>query len=272
MAQRPARSSSRAKRPRHASVGTDGIRSVHRVAPDRWLHKEAPRGSRSGEKGYGELRAVRVPPRVISTLKGWVTSPEQVRPLARLIRDMLFANAYYHAQQKQARWAAGAARDPHYKQSPEDPGALGPLRRLVDEVIASLETLIDWPFPPIELKELDAKLRPTGRNMKLSRLDENRRRTFEIARQALLGIQRELHEATRRPRGRKARLVKPFRVAPFSLARGLPTLARRRELVRMLRDEIFALHPDRKTRQRAAKTQAGRLAHLTIGSIPLLAE
>jgi len=209
---------------------------------------------------------------VISTLERWVTSPEQVRPLARLIRGMIFANAYYDAQQKWARWAAGTARDPHHKQSPEDPGALGPLRKLVDEVIANLETLRDWQFPPIELKELDAKLRPTRRIVKLSRLDENRRRTFERARQGLLGIQRELHDATRRPRGRKARLVKPFGVAPFSLVRGLPTPARRRELVRMLHEEIFALHPDRKTRQRAAKAHAGRLAHLTIGSIPLLAE
>jgi len=272
MARPQARSSRRAKRPRHVSVATDGIRSVHGVAQDRWLHKEAPRGSRSGEKVYGELRAVRVPQRVISTLERWVTSPEQVRPLARLIRGMIFANAYYDAQQKRARWAAGTARDPHYKQSPEDPGALGPLRKLVDEVIAKLETLRDWQFPPIELKELDAKLRPTGRIVKLSRLDENRRRTFERARQALLGIQAELHEATRRPRGRKAGLVKPFGVAPFPLARGLPTPARRRELVRMLHEEIFALHPDRKTRQRTAKAQAGRLAHLTIDSIPLLAD
>src|SRR5215831_2878741 len=272
MARRPARSSSRAKRARHASVGTDGIRSVHRVAPDRWLYKEAPRGSRS-EKGYGELRAVRVPPRVISTLKEWGTSQEQLRPLARLIRDMLFAYAYYHAQQTQPRWAAGTAREPHYKQIPENPGALGPLRKRLDEVIANLETLRDWQFrPPIELEELDAKLKPTGRIVKLSRLDENLRRTFERARQALLGTQRELHDATRRPRGRKAGLVKPFGVAPFSLARGLPTPARRRELVRMLRDEIFALHPDRKTRRREAKAQAGRLAHLIIGSLPLLAD
>jgi len=192
--------------------------------------------------------------------------------LAKLIRDMIFANAYYHVQQRRARWAAGTAREPHYKQSPEDPGALGPLRKLVDKVIANLETLRDWQFPPIELKELDAKLRPTRRIMKLSRLDENRRRTFERARQALLGIQRELHEATRRPRGRKAGLVKPFGVAPFPLARGLPTPARRRELVRMLHEEIFALHPDRETRQRAAKAQAGHLAHLIIGSLPLLAD
>jgi len=126
MARPQARLSRGAKRPRHVSVATDGIRSVHRVAQDRWLHKKAPRGSRSAEKVYGELRAMRVPPRVISTLEGWGTSPEQVRPLARLIRGMIFAKVYYDAQQKRARWAAGTARDPHYKQSPEDPGALGP--------------------------------------------------------------------------------------------------------------------------------------------------
>jgi hypothetical protein len=64
----------------------------------------------------------------------------------------------------QARWLAGRARDPHYTRTPEKPGALRPIRELVDRVVADLERLITWQFtPPIVRHELNAKLKPTGR-------------------------------------------------------------------------------------------------------------
>ncbi len=271
MASARPRSSSGVRRPRRTSGATDGVQSIHRGPQDRWLRTGAKRRSQSWEEVRRELHALRVPQRVISTLEGWRTSPEQGRSLARLIRDMMLANAYYRALQKVARWAAGTARDPHYGQSPENPGVLGPVRKLVDQVLADLKTLKDWRFsPPITVEELDANFTPTGRTMQLSQLDEDIRETFERARQELLGIQSALHDATQRPRGRKARLVKPFAVPVFSPARALPTRARRRELVRMLAEKIFVLHPDHTKHSRPARADAGRLARIIIDSIPLL--
>ena len=164
-----------------------------------------------------------------------------------------------------SRRAAGRARDPHYTRTPEEPGALRPIRQRVDRVVADLERLINWQFtPPIELHELDAKLKPTGRIARLSRLDEGMRDAFETARSALLGVRATLREATDRHRGRKATLVQPFRVSALT-ARAAPlTPARRRELERRLRDELLRFHPDRKTRPRAARLDVGRLA-LRIG-------
>jgi hypothetical protein len=172
---------------------------------------------------------------------------------------------------KGAKWAAGTARDPHYKRTPEEPGALRPLLDIVDRVISDLEHLRKWKFtPPIELHELDAKLERTGRQVRLSRLDEALREAFEKARKELLRVRETLRQDTHRPRGRKATLVQPHRVSARSRSSERPKPVRRRELVRMVRAQILALHPDGKKPPRAARAQANRLAGDLIDSIPVL--
>ena len=191
-----------------------------------------------------------------------------LEPLLRLIRDIVFSNAVHRARTTQVRRAAGRARDPHYGRTPEEPGALRPIRELVDRVVADLERLINWQFaPPIELQELDAKLKPTGRIVRLARLDEGMREAFETARRALLGVQAMLHEATDRHRGRKATLVQPSRVSVLRSRPEPPTPARRRDLERRLRDELLQLHPARKRNPHAARVEAGRLARRIGNSI-----
>jgi hypothetical protein len=119
----------------------------------------------------------------------------------------------------------------------------------VDRVVADLERLINWQFaPPIELQELDAKLTPTGRIVRVARLNEGVREVFGTARRALLGVQARLHEVTDRSRGRKATLVQPFRVSAFRARAARPMPARRRDLERQLRDELLRLRPKRTTR------------------------
>lgn len=232
---------------------------------DSWLQRGARRGRRTSAEQTRQLRALRVPAHVCATLQQWAASPDTLEPLLRLIRDIVFSNAVHQARTTDARRAAGRARDPHYTRTPEEPGALRPIRQLVDRVVADLERLITWQFtPPIELHELDAKLKPTGRIARLARLDEGVRDAFETARSALLGLRATLHEGTDRHRGRKATLVQPP-VSTLAARATRPTPARRRELERRLRDELLRLHPARKRNPRAARLDVGRLA-LRIGN------
>jgi len=171
---------------------------------------------------------------------------------------------------KRAKWAAGTARDPHHKLTPEEPGALRPLLDIVERVISDLERLSQWKFnPPIVLHERDAGKRKR-RRVRLSRLDEAIREAFEKARQELLWVRENLRKDTQRPRGRKATLVQPYRVSALSRSTERPKPVRRRELARMVRAQILALHPDREKRPRAARAEAGRLARDVIDKIPIL--
>jgi hypothetical protein len=215
-----------------------------------------------------QLQTLRVPKDVCQTLQQWAASPAMLDPLLRLIRDIVGSNAVHRALMTEARRAAGRARDPHYKQTPEEPGALRPLRELLDRVVADLERLINWQFtPPIELQELDAKLEPTDSIIRVARLDEGVRETFETARSALLGVQAMLHDVTDRSRGRKATLVQPFRVSALRARAAPPRPARRRDLERLLRDELLRLRPKRMTRPRAAPVDVDRLARRIGNSI-----
>jgi hypothetical protein len=200
---------------------------------------------------------LRIPDEIAETLQQWAASPAMLEPLLRLIRAIAFPNAVHRARTTQARWAAGRARDSHYAGTLEEPGALRPLRDLVDGVVADLERLIAWQFtPPIEFHELDAKLQPTGRIVS-AQLDESMRQAFETARSALLGVRTTLHAVTDRQRGRKVTLVLPFSGSTLT-PRVRPTPARRRELERLLRDELLRLHPDRTTP--GARVDVDRLA------------
>lgn len=210
---------------------------------------------------------------VFATVQLWARSPDHLEPLLRLVRDIVFSNAVHRAEVKRAEWAAGTARDPHYKLTPEEPGALRPLLDIVERALLDLEHLIQWQFdPPIELHELDAKHKPTRRRVRLSRLDEALREAFEKARKELLWVREILRKDTQRPRGRKATLVQPYRVSVRSRSPERPKPARRRELARMVCAQILALHPDRKKRPRAARVEADRLAGDIIASIPVLNE
>ena len=235
---------------------------------DPWLQHAAPRRPSTWAEQRRQFRALRVPADAYETLQRWAASPDDLEPVCRLVREIVFSNAVHRAHLKRARWAAGTARDPHYKRLPENPGALRPILALVGRVVADLERLINWEFdPPIELHELGATLKPTRRTVRLSRLDENIRGAFEGARRALLAVRANLREATRRGRGRKATLVQPFRVSAIKSPTEPPTPVRRRQLERMLRDQILRLHPDRGTPPRAARADAGRLARRLIASI-----
>jgi hypothetical protein len=236
--------------------------------PDSWLKRGARRGRPTSAKQARQLTALRVPKDVCQTLQRWAASPVALEPLLRLIRNIFFSNAVHQARMTQARWLAGRARDPHYTGTPEAPGALQPLRKLVDQVVADLERLINWQFtPPLVLHELDAKLKPTGRIVRLARLDKGVRDGFERARSAVLGLQAALHEVTDRHRGRKVTLVQPFPVSTLTTRAARPTPARRRELVRRIGDELLRLHPKRTTHPRTARLAAGRLARCIGNSI-----
>jgi len=207
---------------------------------------------------------------VYDTLRRWVTSPVELEPVLRLITNIVLSNAVHRAWGKAGRWAAGAARDPHHKQTPEVPGALRPILTLVEGVIGDLERLIHWEFtPPIVLHELDATLKPTRRTVRLSRLDEGIRAAFETARRALLPVHDNLQTATHRDRGRKPTLVQPGPVSALRIPTGSPPPARRRQLERLLRDQILLLHPPRKMGPRTARVEAGRIAGRLIDSIRL---
>src|SRR5262245_34360654 len=108
---------------------------------DPWLRKGSRHGPRSWTELERTLRSLRVPKTVVTMLRRWNASPEHAEPVVRLIRDIVFTNAVYRAQLKGARWAAGTARDPHVKETPEIPGALGPVLARVERTIADLEAL-----------------------------------------------------------------------------------------------------------------------------------
>src|SRR5712691_7307483 len=123
--------------------------------PDAWLQRGARRGPRTWAQQKRRFRALRVPGEVVETVQHWVRSPDTLEPLFRVVRDIVFSNAVHRARSKDARWAAGTARDPHHRLTPEHPGALRPLVELLERVIADLERLRQWEFtPPIELHEL----------------------------------------------------------------------------------------------------------------------
>jgi len=232
---------------------------------DPWLQRGARR--RTSAEQTSQLRVLRIPNEVRETLQQWATSPAALEPLLRLIRDILFSNAVHQAHMTGARRIAGRARDPHYKQTLEEPGVLWPIRQRVDRVVADLEWLISWRFtPPIERHELDAKLKPI-RTVRSNRLDKGMHDAFETARSALLEVQGQLHQVTDRSRGRKATLVQPFRVSAFRARPARPLPARRRDLERLLRDKLLRLHPDQTTRPRAARLDVGRLARRIGNSI-----
>ena len=236
---------------------------------DRWLTQAARRPS-TWIQLKQQFRALRVPADVYTTLQRWVASPVELEPLFRLVRDLVFANAVHRARGKHRKWAAGAARDPHYQLTPETPGALRPILDVLDGVIADLERLSRWEVtPPITLHELDATLTLTGRTVRLSRLDEHLQEAFETARRTLLPVREHLRAATQRHPGRKATLVQPRRVSALRVPTESPPPVRRRQLERRLRDQILLLHPSRQTGPRAARVDAGRLAHDIIDAIPL---
>ncbi len=242
---------------------------------DAWLQKATPRGPWTWAELKRQFRALRVPAAecktLCKTLQQWGASPDDLEPLLRLVRDIVLSNAVHRAAMKRAKWAAGTARDPHYKLTPEKPGALRSLLDIVERVIADLERLIQWKFTPaIVLHELDAKLKRTHRTVRLSRLDEASREAFGKARQELLGVRENLRKDTQRRRGQKATLVQPHRVSTRSRTPELPRPARRRELARTIRAQILALHPNRKKPPRAARAMADRLAGDIIASIPVL--
>lgn len=238
---------------------------------DPWLHR-APRGPWTWAELKRQFRAV-VPAAerttLCETLQQWGASPEDLKPLLQLIRAIVFSNAVHRAEMKRATWAAGTARDPHYKATPEEPGALRPLRDRVERVTAELEQLTQWEFTPPIVLDAQHK-RPARRRVRLSRLDEAIRETFEKARKELLGVRAMLRRDTQRPRGRKATLVQPYRVSARSRSPELPKPARRGELMRRVGAQILAIHPERTTRPRAARAQAASLARDIIAAIPVL--
>lgn len=250
-------------RPRSASVTAPaGMR-------DSWLQKARPRGPWTWAELKRQFGVLRVPAHICRTVRQWGASPDDLEPLLRLLRGIVLSNAVHRAAMKRAKWAAGTARDPHHKLTPEEPGALRPLLDIVERVISDLEHLIQWKFnPPIVLHERDAKRK--RRRVRLSRLDEAIREAFEKARQELLWVRENLRKDTQRPRGRKATLVQPYRVSALSRSTERPKPARRRELARMVRAQILALHPDREKRPHAARAEAGRLARDVIDKIPIL--
>jgi hypothetical protein len=52
------------------------------------------------------------------------------------------------ADERGAKWAAGTARDPHHKLTPEEPGDLRPVSDLVERVISDLDRLTQRTLTP----------------------------------------------------------------------------------------------------------------------------
>jgi hypothetical protein len=241
---------------------------------DAWLRTGTPRGMWTWAKLERQFRAF-VPAAqtktLCATLRHSGASPKNLAPLLRLITDITLSNAVHRAQMNRVKWAAGTARDAHYKATPEVPGALRPLLEIVERVIVDLEQLIDWQFtPPIELHELDARHGLTGRTVRLARLDEGLRAAAAKARREFVGVRDALRTDTARTRGRKATLVQPYRVSGRGRSTAQPGVASPRDLVRMVRAEILRLHPRRAARPRAAQAQAERLARSIIAAILVL--
>src|SRR5712691_11876823 len=101
---------------------------------DAWLTQGTPRRPRTWAQQRRRFRALRVPDEVMETVQHWARSPDTLEPLLRLAQNIAFSNAVHRARAKDLRWAAGTARDPHYKVTPEHPGALSPILELVERV------------------------------------------------------------------------------------------------------------------------------------------
>jgi hypothetical protein len=235
---------------------------------DAWLQKTPPRGPWTWAKRTRQFGAF-IPKAeckaLCQTLEQWGVSPDNVEPLVRVLRRIVLSNAVHRAQRKAAKWAAGTARDPHYKDTPEKPGALRPILNIVERVIADLEQVINWTFrPAIMLEERDAQHKPTGRTVQLARLDETIRSTCAKARNEVVGIRRLLRRDAQRLRGRKATLVWPYEAQSITLR-----AARRRDLAQMVCRQILALYPAQTRVPHAAKAQAARVARDIIAGRPL---
>jgi hypothetical protein len=241
---------------------------------DAWLRQAPPRGPWTWAERTRQFRAFLPAAQskaLCNTLQQWGASPDEVEPLLRLVSDIVLSNAVHRAQMKGAKWAAGTARDPHHKLTPEEPGALRPLLDLVERVISDLDRLTQWTFSPaIVVQEHDAKYQPTRRRVRLSQLEETIRAAFERARTELRWVGEKLRTDTRRPRGRPATRVQPYRLSAGSRSAEQSKPARQRDLARMVCAKILALHPGQTTRPRVARAQAERLARAVIAAIPIL--
>jgi hypothetical protein len=243
--------------------------SVKAGPRDAWLQETAPRRPWTWAKRTRQFRAF-IPnaecKALCQTLEHWGVSPNDVEPLLGLVRRIVLSNAVHRAQMKAAKWAAGTARDPHYKHTREEPGALRPILNIVERVIAELEQVIQWTFtPPASLEELDPRHKPTGRTVRVARLDETIRSACAKARSEVVGIRRHLRRDTQRLRGRKATLVWPHEAQSITLR-----AARRRDLAQMVCRQILALYPAQTRVPRAAKAQAARVARDIIACLPVL--
>jgi hypothetical protein len=243
--------------------------SIKAGPTDAWLQKTTPRGPWTWAKRTRQFRAF-IPnaecKALCQTLQQWGVSPDDVEPLVRVVRRIVLSNAVHRAQGKAAKWAAGAARDPHHKRTPEEPGALRPILDIVERVIAELEQVIHWTFtPPARLEELDPRHKPTGRTVRVARLDETIRSACAKARNEVVGIRRLLRRDTQRLRGRKATLVWPHGAQSITLR-----AARRRDLAQIVCRQILALYPAERRFPRAAKAQAERVARDIIACLPVL--
>ena len=117
---------------------------------DAWLQQAPPRGPWTWAERKRQFGVLRVSAGICDTLQRWGGSPDDLEPLLRLVRAIVFANAVHRAAMKRAKWGAGTARDPHHKRTPERPGALHPLLDLVERVIADLERLIQVALIPLQ--------------------------------------------------------------------------------------------------------------------------
>ena len=112
---------------------------------DAWLHAATPRGPWTWAELKRQFRAflpAAESKTLCATLQQWGASPEDLAPLLRLVKDITLSNAVHRAQMNRTTWAAGTARDPHYKLTREVPGVLRPLLDIVERVISDLERLI----------------------------------------------------------------------------------------------------------------------------------
>ena len=105
-------------RPRSASVTAPaGMR-------DSWLRKATPRAPWTWAELKRQFRALHIPADICETLQRWGASPDDLEPLLRVVRDIVFSNAVHHAAMKGAKWAAGTARDPEAKFGEELDGGI----------------------------------------------------------------------------------------------------------------------------------------------------
>ena len=96
---------------------------------DPWLQQGPPRGPWTWAERRHQFRAFLPAAQskaLCTTLQQWGASADELEPLLRLVRAIVLSNAVRRAQIKDAKSAAGTARDPHHKLTPEEPGALRP--------------------------------------------------------------------------------------------------------------------------------------------------